>query len=92
MPDTLFGVAAAARANGCKYAVVHNYETQRQKNTRGYYDYEVTLTETVIDAKGNVLSVQQMTTSTNRMSVVLAGLYNAVAGKEMRGTVLSADK
>ena len=92
MPDTLFGVASAARANGCKYAVVHNYETQRQKNTRGYYDYEVTLTETVIDAKGNVLSVQQMTTSTNRMSVVLAGLYNAVAGKEMRETVLSADK
>ncbi|MCR5558762.1 MAG: lipase family protein [Schwartzia sp.] len=92
VPDTFAGIAAAARANGCRYALVQQYETERQRESRGYHDYEVMLTETVLDTKGNVVSVQQMTTSTKRMPVVLAGLYNTVAGKEMREAVLNASE
>lgn len=88
VPDTFYGIANAAKAKGCKYAIVQHYETERKRTSRGYYDFNVTLTETVLDTKGNVLSVQAMTTSTDRMPVVLAGIYNSVAGREMRDAAL----
>ncbi len=75
-----------AKEQGCRYVLIQKYASQRLKHKRS--GYKISLEEALYDAQGNPLVVQGFTTNTDKMTPILAALYNEVAGRESRRAVL----
>ncbi len=75
------------KESGCRYMLVQKYASQRLKNKR--FGYKITLEETLYDDQGNPLVVQGFSTNTDKMTPILAALYNEVAGRKSRREALA---
>lgn len=71
-----------AKAAGCKYIVAQDIAGKRIKTENN--DYRMELTENIYDVQGNILNMQVMSTTTNKLTPLETIAYLHYQGKSNR--------
>ena len=84
--DILSTICANARREGCDYAIIQYYEGRLMRDKKD--TYKISLSELVMRSDGTPLTINLYTTSTEKMTPIIAALYDEVCARESRETAM----